>query len=108
MRRADPSWRKHSQFRVSIAGAPWPNGKGFTIYEFFSHQPGKGNAAKALKELNSLYGRLSVTDIGYPGDKSYLFWRHMLAKKLVEEVHDDRGRQHRKPNTMQAPPNSPN
>jgi hypothetical protein len=96
------AWIKHAFFDVTIAGAQWPKGKGFTIYEFFSHQPGKGNAAKALKELNVIYGRLSVTDIGYPGDNSYRFWRHMLAKKLVEEVHDDRGRQHRKASTMVA------
>ena len=96
------AWSKHRFFDVTIAGAPWPAGKGFTVYEFFSHKPGKGNATKALKELNTLYRKLSVTDIGYPGDNSYLFWRHMLAKRLVFEVHDDRGRQHRKASTMKA------
>lgn len=76
----------------------------FVIYEFSSKSPGKGNAAAALAELKRTYGYLAVTDIGYPGDSSYSFWKHMLSRKLVDEVNDDQGVRHTDASTMSDAP----
>lgn len=85
---------------VVVVGEPFPEGNGFCIYEFFSRRPGAGNAAAALKELRKDYGEIAVTDIGYPGDKSYAFWRHMLENGLVGTVYDDQGQEHTQAHTM--------
>src|ERR1035437_8831742 len=93
-----PEFTKLTLFNCYIAGHP--GRKHFTIYEFGSHDPGKGNAKKALQELKQIYGYLAVTDIGYSDEKSYKFWKHMLSEKVVDEVHDTGGQIHKKSSTM--------
>lgn len=85
---------------VSIAGQPGPAGSYFVIYEFFSRNPGQGEARSALEQLKQTYQTLEVTDIGHKGDNSYKFWKHMLRQQLVSAVHDANGVIHKLAKTM--------
>jgi len=91
-------FQKFVIFDCYVEGQP---GEGsFTIYSFTSRNSKKGNAKQALLYLKRQYGYIAVTDIGYPGDSSYNFWKHSLANKWVDEVHDDQGIKHTNSSTM--------
>ncbi|SRR5258708_1723491 len=95
-----PSFERLVIDDVVINGQPWENNSGFTIYEFSSKIPKKGNARSALKKLKQKFGKISVTDIGESGDPSYEFWKHMLENKLVDVVADVQGIEHTDSKTM--------
>lgn len=65
------------------------DGDGIGIYEFSSHNPGTGEAKKALKYLKRKYGYIEVIDPGDPDDDSFKFWEAMLRQGLVDDLQDE-------------------
>lgn len=69
-----------------VVGEP---GKGASIYEWSSHNPGEGNTIKALADIKNKYkGPISVHDIGEPGTDSFNYWKKMQARGLVDKLLD--------------------
>lgn len=85
---------------VGVGGQPGPRKSYFVIYEFFSRNPGKGEAKAALSLLKAEFNLVEVTDIGHKGDRSYTFWKKMLRQKLIHAVHDANGVIHRNARSM--------
>ena len=64
--------------------------KWLVIYEFSSHSPGKGNAAKSLQWLRNHFSHIAVSGIGSEeDDPSWKFWFNIAEKGLVNELYDD-------------------
>ncbi len=62
------------------------------IYEWSSLKPGKGETNKALACLRRQYpGIITAHDCGNPGDESYAYWQHQLAKERIDFAYDDNG-----------------
>jgi GNAT superfamily N-acetyltransferase len=64
-----------------------PGNGSATILEFSSHAEGKGNAAKALADLRTMYGDLYAQDPG----SSASFWKKMTDRGLLAGAMDENG-----------------
>ena len=62
---------------------------GASIHEFSSVQPGRGNAALALKDMKQRWPDLTVIDPGQPGSDSRNFWEKMFLRGLVSRLEDE-------------------
>jgi hypothetical protein len=69
-----------------------PDGKTkIVIFDWESHDPGKGHTTDALTWLNEKYDGITATGIGEldangVGDISTAYWKHMREKGLVENL----------------------
>jgi hypothetical protein len=85
--------------QVSLTINEYPNSDCAVIYEFFSHEPGKGHAKAALQSLRQNYKQITVTDIGPEHEPAYAFWIHCLKTGLVDFVYDETGKELTRENT---------
>lgn len=77
-------------------------GKALAIYEWSSHDPGKGHSERALRWLREQgcvtieaygVGTLDLVDAQLVGDISMGYWAHMVRKGLIDTIYDDEGRE---------------